>query len=160
MRILARCVQGTIALGVLLTLFACTRQIGDACKSSIDCSQESDRTCDIAEPEGYCTIEGCDERSCPSGSACVRFFPRLFVDKPCTIDEVPGVCAPDELCIPARSGPSCAPRLSERRYCAHTCDDNSDCRKGYVCRATGTEGALGLTLDPAVVVKFCAPDAP
>jgi hypothetical protein len=159
-RIVARCVQGSIAVGLLLALFACTRQIGDACKSSIDCSQESDRTCDISQPSGYCTIEGCDERSCPSSSACVRFFPRLFIDKTCNLDEVPGVCASDEVCVPAGAGASCAPRTSERRYCVHTCSDNGDCRSGYICRATGAEGTLGLALDPKVVIKFCAPNAP
>jgi hypothetical protein len=156
----ARCVQGSIALGLLLALFACTRKIGDACKNSIDCSQESDRTCDISQPEGYCTIEGCDERSCPSGSACVRFFPRLFIDKPCNMSEIPGVCTPDQVCVPDISGSSCAPRTSERRYCVHTCKDNGACRSGYVCRATGTEGTLGLALNPDVVIKFCTPDAP
>jgi hypothetical protein len=159
-RIVARCAQGTIALGLLLALFACTRQIGDACKSSIDCSQESDRTCDISQPAGYCTIEGCDERSCPDSSACIRFFPRLFIDKPCQPDVDPGVCTPDELCVPAVTGFSCAGRSTERRFCAKTCDDNGDCRGGYICRTAGTQGTLGLALNPNAVVKFCSPNTP
>ena len=127
---------------------ACAKKIGDDCRSSIDCSQDGERTCDISQPGGYCTIEGCDERSCPKESACVRFFPRLFLTKACTDG-----CAADELCV----GDQCAPRGSERRFCMQTCGNNGDCRGGYICREAGTEGSLPLTANPAAKVSFCAP---
>jgi hypothetical protein len=134
---------------LVLSASSCAKKIGDDCKSSIDCSQDAERTCDVSQPGGYCTIEGCDERSCPSESTCIRFFPRLFLTKACTSG-----CAADELCV----GDLCAPRASERRYCAHTCSNNGDCRGGYVCREAGKDGTLALTGNPAVTVSFCAPD--
>jgi hypothetical protein len=132
-----------------LSLGACKRDIGDDCKNSLDCSQESERLCDISQPGGYCTIEGCDERTCPESSVCVRFFPRLGLTKPCSAG-----CTPDELCLPEGT---CAPRMSERRFCVHSCGDNSDCRGGYVCRQAGTQGTLGLSTNPNDIVRFCAP---
>jgi hypothetical protein len=55
---------------------ACGRKIGDDCKTQLDCNEEDDsRTCDISQPGGYCTIEGCDETSCPKEAVCVRFYP-------------------------------------------------------------------------------------
>jgi hypothetical protein len=140
--------RAAAALAALLLCGACTKKIGDDCKSSLDCSQDSERTCDISQPGGYCTIEGCDERSCPKESACIRFFPRLFLTRPCPPD-----CAPDELCV----GGLCAPRASERRNCSHTCGENGDCRGGYVCLEAGKDGTLALTSDPDKKVSFCAP---
>jgi hypothetical protein len=135
-------------LGALLLCGACTKKIGDDCKSSIDCSQDTERTCDISQPGGYCTVEGCDERSCPDSSACIRFFPRLFLTKTCSQG-----CAADELCV----GDLCAPRSSERKYCAHTCGGDGDCRGGYVCREAGKDGSLALTTNPDDQVSYCAP---
>ena len=132
-----------------LSLGGCKRDIGDACKNSLDCSQESERLCDISQPGGYCTIEGCDERTCPEDSVCVRFFPRLGVTKPCSAG-----CDANELCL--QDG-TCAPRMSERRFCVHSCGDNSDCRGGYDCRQAGTQGTMHLAPDPNAVVRFCAP---
>jgi hypothetical protein len=138
------------ALAALLLAAGCTKKIGDDCKSSIDCSQDTERTCDISQPGGYCTIEGCDERSCPSESACIRFFPRLFLTKPCSAG-----CTPDELCV----ADLCAPRASERKYCAQTCGGDGDCRGGYVCREAGKDGTLALTPDPNAHVSFCSPSS-
>jgi hypothetical protein len=137
-----------------LALGACKRQIGDACKSSIDCSQEAERLCDIAQPGGYCTIEGCDERTCPEDSACVRFFPRIGLSKLCSAG-----CAPDELCLQEGPDGHCVPRASERRFCVASCSDNSDCRGGYECRQAGTAGTLPLAPNPTAIVHFCAPTA-
>jgi hypothetical protein len=141
---------GMLACLLLLSLGgACSKKIGDDCRTSIDCSQDNERTCDISQPGGYCTIEGCDERSCPSDSACVRFFPRLFLTKACTDG-----CGVDELCV----GDQCAPRASERRFCVQTCGGNGDCRGGYICREAGTAGSLPLTSNPAAKLNFCAPN--
>lgn len=134
-----------------LSLAACKRDIGDACKNSIDCSQETERLCDISQPGGYCTIEGCDERTCPEESVCIRFFPRLDLTKACSISEP---CTASEICLPEGK---CTPRASERRFCVHSCNDNSDCRGGYQCKQAGTGGTLPLHPNPAAVVHFCAP---
>jgi len=61
----------------------CGHNIGDGCSINTDCSPNNDRTCDLSQPGGYCTIEGCDQSSCPSDSVCVRFFPEKFLSQPC-----------------------------------------------------------------------------
>lgn len=142
-----------LLLTVLLAA-ACGKKMGDECKSSYDCQEEDDlRTCDISQPGGYCTIEGCDEKSCPSEAWCIRFFPRLFLNRSCD-PAVVGSCGPDDICLPDKV---CAPRNSERRYCALSCDDNDDCRAGYECREAGQLGTLALTRSPTARARFCAP---
>jgi hypothetical protein len=140
----------TLVAAALLSV-ACGRKIGDSCKSSIDCSQESERLCDISQPDGYCTVEGCDEQSCPDSAVCIRFFPRLFLTRKCGAG-----CSAEEICV----DDSCAPRASERRYCAHPCGGDGDCRGGYQCRRAGTGGSLPLTSTPDTPVSFCAPTPP
>ncbi len=147
------------AFGLLaLAPAACGRRVGDACKYNTECNEATtERTCDLSQPGGYCTIEGCDEKSCPSKSVCIRFFPRLFLTKPCNPASLPA-CQPDELCLPSGL---CAPRASERRYCALGCSTNNDCRGGYECRLAGTLGTVALVVgDPDQAVRFCAPVAP
>jgi hypothetical protein len=151
--VILRILAWTALMGGVASLVACTRKIGDECRSSIDCSQESDRLCDISQPSGYCTIEGCDERTCPSGSACVRFFPN-DLSKTCAADTD---CTPAELCLLPEK--LCAPRASERRFCVDSCSGNSDCRSGYECRLAGDKGTLPLHPNPASIVHFCAPVA-
>jgi len=134
-----------------LSLGACKRQIGDACKNSLDCSQESERLCDISQPGGYCTIEGCDERTCPEDSVCVRFFPHD--EKEPKADNC-AKCNADEVCL---ADLHCVPRASERRFCVHSCTGNSDCRGEYQCVQAGTNGTMQLHSDPNAVVHYCAP---
>lgn len=148
---------GLAVLGGFST--ACGKKIGDDCKTSFDCNpNSSDRTCDIAQPGGYCTIVGCDEHSCPDGSECIRFFPRLYLTTTCDPAQpsAQSPCGADELCIP---GGKCAPRASERRYCADSCGGNGDCRGDYECREAGTLGSIALTKNPDKKVRFCAPEA-
>lgn len=134
----------------------CGREIGDSCRTSIDCTteQETERLCDISQPGGYCTIEGCDDRSCPDDSVCIRFFPQLYLSKPCSMG-----CANDEVCLPSPTGGDglCAPRRTERRFCSKSCGDNGDCRDNYECRLAGERGTAALVSNPAAVVRFCAP---
>jgi hypothetical protein len=143
-----------------MAVLGCGRGIGDGCKTSFDCSQTSnDRVCDVSQPGGYCTIERCDETSCPDESVCIRFFPRLFLTRPCD-PAAPAVstgCRDDELCLDSGL---CAPRASERRYCAHTCGGGGDCRGGYECRVAGTLGSMALVRSPEKRVRFCAPKEP
>lgn len=55
----------------------CAPAIGDSCETSVDCSVNGDRICDIAQPRGYCTVRACDPDTCPGESTCVewRFQP-------------------------------------------------------------------------------------
>lgn len=67
------------ALLTLLALFTafgvgCAPQIGDECTSSIDCSVDGDRICDLAQPGGYCTVQGCDFGTCPEEAVCVEWL--------------------------------------------------------------------------------------
>jgi len=158
---------------VLLALFAlsaaaCGKDIGDECTTNVDCEQNGNRDCDLSQPGGYCTINGCDEQSCPSEAVCIRVFP--YESR--TPDNVCGADAPcsksEELCVPDAPSGFCAPRVSERRFCEKKCGSNDDCRSGYVCHEAGVEGnqpagttygSLALVSSPnqSTVVKFCAP---
>jgi hypothetical protein len=132
---------------------ACGRKIGDACTTSADCDPSTGtRSCDLSQPGGYCVIEGCDARSCPSDSFCVRFFPEIFVRKLCA-----DTCAADEVCVGSDADAVCVRRSLEKRICVQNCADNGDCRGGYVCEPTGQDGALPLTLSPDAKPKYCRP---
>lgn len=176
-----------LALGVCLaSLWACSKKIGDACRVSDDCIQDDpDRTCDLSQPSGYCTVTPCDEKSCPSDSTCVRVFPHVLVTQAATC--TPGAASPgcpegeaclpsgrcvpkEKVCDPAKAPAVsectadeicvdnlCVPRTSERRFCAQTCGGNDDCRGSYECRVAGTLGSLPLTTKTTSRVKFCAP---
>lgn len=149
---MTRNIRKAALLGLLLPLLACGKGIGDECETQFDCNDEDNsRTCDISQPGGYCTVEGCDERSCPSEAVCVRFFPREeFLTTRCP----DAICSPQEVCL--GSG-WCAPRASEITRCMKSCGDNGDCRGGYECRATGIANAMAFSADPAFRVKYCAP---
>jgi hypothetical protein len=149
---------------------ACGKEIGDECTTNVDCSQDGDRDCDLSQPGGYCTINGCDEQYCPSEAVCIRVFPYELKtpDNVCAQD---GDCASDRLCLPDVPSGFCVPRASERRFCAKSCSSNDDCRDGYVCHEAGIEGnqptsstygcmALVAGANQSTVVKFCAPAPP
>jgi hypothetical protein len=180
------------ATRLLLVLFAmsaaaCSKSIGDECTTNVDCSQDYNaRDCDLSQPGGYCTITGCDEKSCPSEAVCIRVFPveaghtNLCAWYPtpsdgvlCPADPAPAdltacVCPADQICIPDGF---CVPRASERRFCEKSCSSNSDCRSGYVCREAGVEGhaattstygSIALVSNPTQrgPVKFCTAGQP
>ena len=142
---------------------ACGKEIGDACVTNVDCAQDGTRDCDLSQPGGYCTVNGCDEKSCPEEAVCIRVFPYEASGAACTQDSN---CGSTELCLPDGF---CVPRASERRYCERKCGGNGDCRGGYVCREAGLEGkatsqstygTIALVANPnqSTVVKFCAPN--
>jgi hypothetical protein len=156
---------------VLLALLApaCGKEIGDSCSTNVDCEQDGTRDCDLSQPGGYCTVNGCDEKSCPSEAVCIRIFPYETPGAPCTTDA--NCSSADLLCLPDGF---CVPRASERRYCERNCGSNGDCRGGYECREAGIEGRLSSTnpsgstntygsialvanATPNTVVRFCAP---
>jgi hypothetical protein len=168
--------QLVLGLALLVPLMACGKKIGDECQTQFDCNDEDDtRSCDISQPGGYCTIEGCDEKSCPEDSVCIRFFPRAellpVVCNP-VADRAAGECTHDELCLDAGR---CAPRATEFRRCVKSCGGNGDCRGGYQCRSVGgdptttpsgipMEGdppqpvtAFPLTTKRYATARYCAP---
>jgi hypothetical protein len=156
--------------GILLALVAlfataCSHQVGDDCKTSVDCDPNGTRSCDLSQPGGYCTIAGCDGKSCPNEAVCIRYFPEMYLSKPCVpacedLACAAGLtddCAVDELCLDIGL---CAKRSYEQRACARACGGNNDCRAGYECRLAGTRGSMVLSNDPNATARFCAPVAP
>lgn len=141
-------------LAALVSAAGCGRKVGDDCRTSADCDPGGTRTCDISQPGGYCIVEGCDARSCPEDSFCMRFFPEMFLSQRCGPAAGGAECRPDELCLDSGV---CARRDLERRVCVQSCGDNDDCRDAYECRASGQGGALPLTLNPDARPRFCAP---
>jgi hypothetical protein len=145
-----RIAQLIAALAVSLLLAACSAEIGDSCTTNVDCDPLGGRICDTSQLEGYCTIEGCEIGSCPEEAVCVRFFPSSFLSVPCdplTEDAVLGTtakgtrtndCTSTEICL---SGGYCVLRNQETRFCMLACEANDDCRGGFECRTTGTQGA-------------------
>lgn len=153
-----------LLLGWATASAACSRKIGDACTTSSDCDpSRGTRTCDLSQPGGYCVIEGCDARSCPEDSFCVRFFPTLYASAVCEPPCSPAPCVPvaacfaDEECVGPDAEAVCVRRSLEKRVCVQSCGGDGDCRGGYVCRATGREGAIALTLTAGATPKYCRP---
>jgi len=165
-------------LAVPFALAACSHAIGDNCLTSADCDPNGTRACDLSQPGGYCTIAGCDEKSCPSDSRCIRYFPEMFLSKrciaafedlpcsedpaaPCTMagckPEGCDDCTADEICLDVGL---CAKRSFETRQCAKACGNDGDCRGGYECRPSGTHGSMLLSTDPLGTTGFCAPKSP
>ena len=152
-----------VALLFVVAATGCRREIGDECVTAVDCNPNGSRSCDATQPGGYCTIQGCDETSCPEEAVCMRYVPAQFLTKPCDPVcgangapdcPVPSDCDADEICLDAGL---CAPLSTELRYCVKTCASVDDCREGYECRLAGTRGSMALTANPAAVVNFCAP---
>jgi hypothetical protein len=177
---LSRLPVGALVLATavgLLSQVGCGREIGDECKNAVDCDTRGQRTCDLSQPGGYCTIFACNETSCPSDSVCIRLFPAQFLTHACTpacedlcrADRPAALCpaqclasggpvyddcSPSEICIEPGL---CAPRATERRYCAKNCGSVEDCRGGYNCRLSGTQGSEALVRSPDTTIGFCAP---
>lgn len=129
---------------VLITGVGCRPEIGDDCVSSADCSAQGDRLCDSSQPDGYCTIFGCEPDDCPEGSVCIGFGLEL-----------------DPACENVSSTDPRWPRF-ERTFCMAACEETSDCRDGYVCSAPSDR--RGITIDrenedAASSVCFVASDA-
>lgn len=162
-----RCPAAVIVLAALAGLLGggCGHAIGDTCSTNVDCSPAGDRICDTAQVEGYCTVEGCDLKTCPDEAACIRFFSAGFLSRTCDPATEgaadPNVtltnqCGSGEICL---SSGFCTQRTSERRFCMKKCETDGDCRNGYACVRTGTSGAEAIA-DPeqpnAGPVRFCA----
>lgn len=50
-------------------------EIGDSCETTYDCDIQQKRFCDTTQPEGYCTLGGCEKNTCPEDSFCILFRP-------------------------------------------------------------------------------------
>jgi hypothetical protein len=163
----------------LAVVAGCGHNIGDQCKVNVDCQPDGTRFCDTSPPDGkgYCTIDGCNENTCPDEAVCIRFLTPVL-DEPCTLPSDQAVplgrfdCPhADDRCVcdKATNGictdglGHCAPESTERRWCQKKCGNNGDCRENYECRSTGTLGAepvptlSNLTGSPQ---SFCAPKRP
>jgi hypothetical protein len=103
-----------LGLAASLGLAACSPQIGSSCVQSTDCSTQGNRVCDTSQPNGYCTVFGCGDQTCPNMAVCVTFEVSL-----------PG-CPYNDYEAPART---------YRTLCLAHCEQDSDCRssEGYVC---------------------------
>jgi len=108
--------RGFALLGLAFALgsSACSPTIGASCTQSTDCSSQGNRVCDNSQPEGYCTVIGCADNSCPDHAVCVSFGVTL-----------PG-CSYNDYVAPARTAET---------FCLEHCQSDSDCRasEGYVC---------------------------
>jgi hypothetical protein len=148
-----------LILALAVCASACGAKIGDSCKISSDCSQEGGRLCDELQPDGYCTISGCDVGSCPSEAECVQFFSSVR-DEACKDDHD---CTLAEICT---VGGYCAERITEVRFCMLRCDGHGDCRDGYECRDLARMGAHGGQPVPREgqlpedLPKYCAATLP
>ncbi|HKO89539.1 MAG TPA: hypothetical protein VJU61_00210 [Polyangiaceae bacterium] len=129
-----------LAFAAALLLVACQPEIGDSCSNASDCSQQGERTCDVTQPGGYCTIFGCDVDACPEEAACIGFQSVVSI-------------APECSSLQAR------PRL-QRTLCLLTCKKNSDCRGGYSCVDMKQQNPWGAQVISSGSGKVCALPAP
>ncbi|MET0386757.1 MAG: hypothetical protein ABW321_12400 [Polyangiales bacterium] len=123
------------ALWLACALSACTRGIGDACETSLNCSASATaRQCDRSQYGGYCTLTGCQPGGCPSEAVCVTFWQNTA------------------------QGEADRNRLSTN-FCMRKCDDRSDCRDddGYDCLLGDEFGFDGeATVEGNEGQRFCA----
>jgi hypothetical protein len=146
-----------LAAGVVFTALGvagCGHNIGDGCSINTDCSPNNDRTCDLSQPGGYCTIEGCDQSSCPSDSVCVRFFPEKFLAQPCNpACDVSGhplisTDAGMRTACPEKMPVACAPGATPSLQCV-------DCSNAAVCAADQLCLPAGLCVPRADEQRRC-----
>jgi hypothetical protein len=97
-----------LLLPFVLFAAGCAPEIGDACDTSTDCSQNGDRLCDVSQQNGYCTIFDCEKGTCPEEATCV-----VFGASPSQVPE----CKNDTGTSPA-----------QRSFCMLKCTEPSDCR--------------------------------
>ncbi|HVU50594.1 MAG TPA: hypothetical protein VHL80_07890 [Polyangia bacterium] len=115
---------------------ACSHEIGDACKSSVDCDPNGTRSCDLSQPGGYCTVVGCDTTACPSGSTCIRTFPETFLALAANITVMGQTCDP----APAMSACPTDSVCASFGFCVRSCDPTASpttCPGGQLCSSMG-----------------------
>jgi hypothetical protein len=156
----------------------CKKKIGDSCTNSTECDRLGGRLCDLSHSRyvgsGECTIEGCGRGSCPDEAACVKIYGSEFLSVSCDPERedravvgpngesLPPLdhCLPNEVCLPEGL---CADEVTARTSCRRECDEESDCRSGYTCRSTGSQGVYRSpdleNPDDDSQVKICMPES-
>lgn len=124
-----------------LVASACTPSIGDSCNTAFDCSINGDRQCDLARPNGACTVFSCEADTCPDDSVCVRWRPepsRLTFtacmrnceeDGNCRFDEGYRCMAAEEVTLTSEGGIVVAEVTDSdpnRRFCVSTDPNGGD----------------------------------
>jgi hypothetical protein len=132
-----RLIFSLICAFAAMSMMGCTPHIGDHCTLSTDCSLQGDRQCDTAEPNGYCTVFGCQGNLCPDQAACVLFNPA-----------VPGCAYTDR-----------EPSRIAQGACMKQCSQDSDCRtdEGYICADPKGPPWSALILDDDQGQHICIP---
>ena len=143
---------------------------------------------------GECIIDGCTQGSCPREATCVQVYGTEFLGTACDpeLEDRPqpysdaladrfaacnaspanlsyeagqpvacNDCSNSEVCLPEGL---CADLLSARISCRKRCRGDGNCRTGYECRPTGSNGVYPVATpefpfgdDP---VKICMPRRP
>jgi hypothetical protein len=71
--------------------------------------------------------ESCnDDQLCDAGLTCELNFPGTFCSKSCPAEGDTASCP---------SGTVCTEEFNKQLVCSLTCEDDDDCREGYVCTA-------------------------
>jgi len=139
-RALVASIVAVVALGA-----ACSHEIGDDCRSSVDCDPNGTRSCDLSQHGGYCTVVGCDKTSCPSGSSCIRTFPETFLAQAANLTVRPESCDPTLAISDCPMNPTdptdpTNSKCASFGLCVRTCDPAADpttCPKGQLCSSLG-----------------------
>lgn len=128
----------------LLLASGCGKSIGDSCKSVSQCiTTDTNRLCLTQDgegfPGGYCTKFNCGGANvCPDEATCVAYRYTLGGGEGGECSEVTSLS-----------------RL-QRTYCMFRCENNDDCRDGYVCLPADGDNPLGATIiDEHVGAKIC-----
>jgi hypothetical protein len=152
-----------LALTPALALASCGKKIGDSCQTAADCDPSGTRICDLSQPGGYCTILGCDETTCPSEAACIRFFPVQYLTKPCNpyCEDRLGLPVPDAgtdagMSLDAGALPLC-PGLFPQGGAAQAATSEAVCPNGPTNDCTADEICLdtGLCAPRSTEVRYC-----
>jgi hypothetical protein len=120
----------------VVALSGCSHEIGDDCRSSVDCDPNGTRSCDLSQPGGYCTVAGCDATSCPSGSTCIRTFPERFLALAANLTVMMQTCDPTVAMSQCPMDSVCA----SFGYCVRACDPAASpttCPSSQLCTSLG-----------------------
>lgn len=77
----------------------------------------------------------CDEVEQGDGTTTLECPPECDDDGTCP--PPPNDCEPNEVCLPEGL---CADEITARTTCRRECDNDNDCRPGYECTRTGSDG--------------------
>jgi len=151
------------ALVSALALASCGRKIGDSCQTAADCDPNGARICDISQPGGYCTVLGCDETTCPSEAACIRYFPVQYLVKACNpyCEDRHGLPVPDAgsdaaTSVDAGALPICPGLFSSPA--GSGAGNEGGCPNGPTNDCTADEICLesGLCAPRSTEIRYCA----